>query len=798
VGYELYSQVVHPRLPFEEGERIVVLELLDNRDVFGEPRLSRDFAVWRDALGSIEDLGAAATASADLVTGAGRGEPIAAAAMTASAFRVTRVPPLMGRTLVDADESPGAPLVAVLGYEVWQRRFGPDPDVLGRAVSVAGIEHTIVGVMPPGFGFPVNQQLWTPLRIDSALEPLQGPPLYVFGRLAQGTTIDMAHAELDRYVARAASEHPEAYEHLQGSVRPYTEAFSFLNALADGDGVEYWNVFTGLLLLLICGNVALLMLARAASRDGEIVVRTALGASRQRIVSQLFFEALVLGTVAGLVGIGAAGVGLERLHAVLTEQMPAFWYSDSLSSGSLVYAGMLTLLAAILTGVVPGLRVTSGAIDRRLRRQTLGGGAPRFGGLWTAVIVLQLAATATFPVAAWIVWRDSVRIEHQDLGFASAQYLTFGLGLNVSIVDDDDVREYQKRLAGVGRDLSERLEAEPSVGGTTIARAVPGTHHVRRRIEMDAGGEAPRNRWDESGAGRRVRGGAVAPNFFDVLGVAPTRGRTFNAADADPEAQTVVVNEPFVDEVLGGRNPIGRRLRYLSAEDYRSTVDEWDDAQVGDEPGPWYQIVGVVPYLGMGNGADPDGLAGLYHAVLPEDLLRQAWLVRFGGEGSAAATRIREIAAEVDPDIALFDLQPLDSVKEAEVRGYAYTTWMILGLSGLATLLSLASIYSVTAFTVTRRTREIGVRVALGAKPARVAAATFRRPLIHVALGLALGTWLCVLLGWGLDVRSLWWKPLVGLLGYICVVTAVCLSACIVPMRRALGVDPTVALSADA
>jgi hypothetical protein len=315
---------------------------------------------------------------------------------------------------------------------------------------------------------------------------------------------------------------------------------------------------------------------------------------------------------------------------------------------------------------------------------------------------------------------------------------------------------------------------------------------------MDAGGEAPRNRWDESGAGRRVRGAAVAPNFFDVLGVAPTRGRTLNAADADPEAHTVVVNEPFVDEVLGGRNPIGRRLRYLSAEDFRSTVDEWDDAEIGDEPGPWYQIVGVVPYLGMGNGSDPDGRAGLYHAIMPEDLPRQAWLVRVNGEASALATRIREIAAEVDPDVALFDLQPLDSLKEAEVRGYTYATWLIVGLSGLATLLSLASIYSVTAFTVARRTREIGVRVALGANPARVAAATFRRPLIHVTLGLALGIWLCALLGWGLDVKSLWWKPLLGLLGCIVVMTAVCLSACIVPMRRALGVDPTVALSADA
>ena len=789
--YEFYSQVLHPRLPLDEGERVVALTLFDDRHQGDELRVLRDFAVWRTELSAIQELGAAEWLLSNLVTGDGRGEPIAAVAMTASAFQMTRVPPLMGRTLVAADESPSASLVVVVGYDVWQTRFGADPDVLGRTVLVNEVEHTIVGVMPPGFGFPKNQELWMPLRVNPALEPLQGPQVFVFGRLAPGMTLDMARAELDRYVARAVIEHPEAYEHLHARVLGYAEDAFFIMVEED---VRFLNVFAGLFLVLVCGNVALLMFARAAAREGEIVVRAALGASRWRIVSQFFFEALVLGTAAGLVGVSAVGWGLERFaHAALGGQLPAFWHHTSLSPRTLVYAALLTLFAAVIAGVIPGLKITSGDLDSRLRRQTSGGGGLRLGGVWTAVIVLQIAATVTFPVAGWFLRQDAVHIQQQDLGFASTEYLSFGLYLNPSRSDATEQVPYETRLARTVRTLSERLAAEASVGGVTMTRTVPGTYHVMRRVEMDDGGEAPRNEWDEMGVGRRLRWGLVAPNFFEVLGAAPIQGRTFNAADADPEARTVVVNQPFVDEVLGGRNPIGRRVRYLPSR------DAWDGVELGDEPGPWHRIVGVVPELGMSNGANPHlPRAGLYHAVSPgSQLWRTRILVQVNGDAPAFATRLREIAAEVGPDIAVLDLQPLDAVKEAELRPYVYGMWLIVGISGLAILLSLAGIYSVTSFTVTRRTREIGVRVALGAGPARVAGAIFRRPLMQVAAGLLVGLWLCVLVGWGLDAKGLWGKPLVVLLSYTVVMTAVCLLACVVPLRRALGVEPTEALAAD-
>jgi predicted permease len=793
--YEFYAQVLHPTLPLDEGERVVALDLLDDRSQYPELRVLRDFSVWRSELAGVQELGAANPRLSTLVVGDDRGEPIESAEMTASAFQVARVPPLMGRTLVEADESPRAPSVAVIGYQVWQTRFGADPEVVGRTVAVDGVDRTIVGVMPPGFGFPVNQQLWTPLRVDPALEPLEGPAVFVFGRLAPGVTIDMARAELDRYVAGAVGETPGAYAHLHARVRPYTDGAWHIRIFGDIlPEIVLVNVFAGLFLVLVCGNVALLVFARAAAREGEIVVRAALGASRWRIVSQFFFEALVLGTLAGVVGVSVVGWGLERLvNAVLDGQLPAFWHHTSLSPRTLVYAALLTLLAALIAGAVPGLKITSGDLESRLRRQTSGGGGLRFGGVWTAVIVLQIAATVTFPAVGWSRRQESVHVERQDLGFASTQYLAFRLGFkNVSITSDEDLVQHKARLARAVRALSERLDAEVAVHGVTMTRAVPGTHHATRRVEMDGGGEAPRNEWDEMGVGRRLRGGLVAWNYFEVLGVAPIQGRTFDAADTDPEARTVLVNQPFVDEVLGGRNPIGRELRYLSSD------DGWEGVEPGDEPGPWYRIVGVVPELGMGTGANPEiPRAGLYHAVPPGSLGGRTWLlVNVSGDPPAFAARLREIAAAVDPDIALLDLQPLEAVREAQLRAYTYGVWLIVGVSGVALLLSLAGIYSVTAFTVTRRTREIGLRIALGAGPAQVAGATFRRPLMQVAAGLLVGLGLCALLFRGRDA-FLWGKPLVVLLSYTAVMTAVCSLACVIPMRRALSVEPTEALAAD-
>jgi predicted permease len=807
--YEVYSQILHPRLPIDDGERVVMVELIDDRSRELERRLLHDFAVWRTELSTIEELGAALPSVPNLVTGDGNGDPIPAAATSASTFRIMRVPPLMGRALVAADESRAAADVVVIGYDVWQGRFGGDPDVLGRTAVLGDVEHKVVGVMPPGFRFPREQGLWTPLRVDLALEPLGGPGVFVFGRLTPGATLGRAQSELDAWVGRGRLERPAEYEHLHAAVHPYAEArtWGITGDLSEQLMVMSVNVFAGLFLILVCGNVALLMFARAAAREGEIVVRTALGASRRRIIGQLFAEALVLAVVAGLVGVAAAGHGLDWVFDALSGGgPPAFWHHASLSPRTVVYASALTVFSAVIAGVVPGLKITAGGVDSRLRSVTPGGGGLRFGGVWTAVIVVQVAATVTFPVVGWFVRQDAVRIRAYEPLFASEEYLSARLRLNSSVSpasggEEADSREpvgsrddalRATRFGATVRELEARLEAEPSVAGVTIARTVPGMSSNWRRIEIDDGGQAPRNELDEKGAGRQIRGELVGPDFFDVLEVEAVRGRSFHPEDADPEARTIIVNDPFVDEVLGGRNPIGRRLRYLSSS------DGWDGVTPNDEPGPWYTIVGVVPALGTNKGptlAAPR--ARLFHAVSPESRWASTLLVHVNGDAASFATRLREISAEVEPDLALVSLLPLNLAREQDLRFYAFWVRLIVVVSAIAMLLSLAGIYSVMSFTVARRTREIGVRVALGAGPVRVAGAIFRRPLMQIAAGLLLG--LMIVMGLGMDIaaRELWPRQFAMLLGYATLMTAVCLSACVVPTRRALSVEPSEALGAD-
>ena len=795
--YEGYSQVLHPRLPFAEGERVVMIDLLDDRTQEREMRVLHDFAHWRTSLSTIEQLGAANPLIPSLVTEDGRGEPVRAGAMTASAFRMTGVPPLLGRTLVAADEVPAAPEVVVIGHDVWESRFGADPDVLGRTVVAGNTEYTIVGVMPEGFGFPANEQVWFPLRFDASLPSLQGPSTLVFGRLAPGVSFEQAEAEVSAYVARAALENPEAYDHLHARVMPYAEAFLDIRSFVDRLGVMSVNVFAGLFLLLVCGNVALLMFARAAAREGEIVVRTALGASRRRIVVQLFSEALVLGTLAAVVGVGAARWGLERFVAAFESEVPMmFWYHTWLSPRTFVYAALLTLFAACVAGIVPGLKITSGEVDSRLRRLTAGGGGPRFGGVWTAVIVMQIAATVTFPVLGYFTRRDAVNIEAYEFGVATDEYVSARLRLNPTAygsVSATDSIPYAVRFGAAARALTERLASEPAVAGVTLSRVEPGTYHDWRRIELDAGGETPRTEVDQQGPGRWVVGGVVAPNFFDVMQTEPLQGRTFNTADASPEARTVIVNQPFVERVLGGRYPIGRRLRYVASP------DAWDGVERrGSEPGPWYRIVGVVPELGMHNGASfADRRSGIYHAREPESRRTSTLLVHVPGDARGFTSRLIEIAGEVDPDLALVAPRTLDMVKQDDLRVYRYWLWLITGVSGLAVLLSLAAIYSVMAFTVARRTREIGVRVALGGRPVRVSQAIFRRPVMQVVAGILLGFLISSSLMWGIDSELVRGPPLAVLLGYAGIMTGVCLLACVVPLRRALSVEPSRALATE-
>ena len=786
--FEFSTQLVYPNLPLDEGDRIVGFRHWNVAlSRTGAPSL-HDFDTWRRELRSVEDLGAFRTRERNLITGRGVGEPIPVAEISGSAFRVTRVPPLLGRSLVRGDEDPGSPRVVVIGFGVWQSRFGSDPDIVGRTVRLGRAEATVVGVMPEGYAFPVAQDIWIPLRLNPLdYERAESPPLGMFGRLAPGVDLTEAQAELAGIGLRTAADYPETHEHLRPQVVSYPRTFFDPSGVVAAGVMSTTNLFIAVLLVLMCGNVALLMYARAATREREIVVRNALGATRSRIVGQLFAEALVLGVCAAVIGVSAAGLGLRwGLSVVQAEVLEGrglpFWINDTLSLTTVVYAVGLTLLGAILAGVLPALKVTGSGTLARLQRAGVGGASARFGPVWTTIMVLQISATVVFIAVAAGVRADVERIRGLDSGFEGTKHLSVRLQMDREMTSDGELETaavFAARYQAALDDLEERLTAEQAVLGVTLAERLPRMYHPWRQIEVEGGSMPPP---DERG--HRMGSAAVDTDFFEVLGESVTMGRAFDSGDIDSDYPVVVVNEPFVSRVLGGRNPIGRRLRYVATEEYRDP---------DQDPGAWHEIVGVVPDLGATSGYGP---VGFYHPRKPGEGYPVHMAVHVGGDPAAFGPTLRAAAVDVDPTLRLSNVLTLDQVNQGEIVFYDFWFGLTATLSAVALLLSLTGIYSVMSFIVARRTREIGIRVALGSGRGRIVLAIFRRPVLEVALGVLLGA---TLVG-GIGGTGFGISPglaIAAVSAYASVMFGVCMLACIVPTRRALAIEPTDALRAE-
>ena len=537
-----------------------------------------------------------------------------------------------------------------------------------------------------------------------------------------------------------------------------------------------------MLLVLACANVALLMFARAATRESEIDVRDALGASRGRIIMQLFVEALVLAGLAVAVGLSAARLGLKWFWAMYEAdsggRLP-FWFSDTLTPTTVLYACLLAVLGALIAGVLPGLRVTDGGRQRRLQRATAGGGGFRFGGVWTAVIVAQVAATVAFPSTAFFFHRWVVEGQTRDVGFPAQEYLSARLEMDREAapgVSSDGSGVERPALAGaIYTELERRLAAEPGVVGVTFADRLPGTLHASSWMEVDGQAAPPESPFGYPA----VTVASVDIDFLDVLGAPILSGRRFTAADLESDLGVVIVNQSFVDRVFGGRDPVGRRVRRAGVADRQ-------------QEGPWLEVVGVVRDLGM---VRDDG-AGFYHPVAPADVATMHVAVHVRGDPGSFAPRLRTVAGDVDPTLRLHELLPLDEVGAELWLESQFLSRLLALLSSIALLLSLTAIYSVMAFTVSRRARAIGVRLALGADARGVIMVIFRRPLMQIGLGVLVGGGLVgvlsrVALGGGMTARE------AGLVvAYAALMLAVCLIACIVPTRRALRVDPAEVLRA--
>jgi putative ABC transport system permease protein len=807
--FQIVTQALHPTLPFANADRIVGLRLWHIPSAGVEEQASWDLHRWRPSLKSIQDLGAYRPSEATLITRDGHAELVRGVEISASAFRIAGVRPVLGRALRDEDEADGAPPVIVIGYDVWQARFGGRSDVIDQTVRIGDLHAAVVGVMPQGFGFPVNENAWLPFRVRVAdYGPRQGPMLNLFGRLAPGVSMKAAQAELALLGERASADQPVTHEHIRPQVIPYTKSVFDFSGWQYAAGMSL-NLPVILLIVLVCGNVALLMYARAATRETEIMVRTALGASRARVVVQLFAEALVLGGFAAVVGLAVAQASHRWMLSSLMDELLGpnnipFWVSDRLSVATMLYAGGLTVLAAGIAGVWPALRVTDG-LGARLKAATAGGGGQRFSGVWTAVIVAQIAITLLAPLVTWAIQGDASKITSKRVGVSEREFLTLRLELDQEgTAGGDSSREMarQRFITGYG-DLERRLLAEPRVAGVAFADLLPRMYHPHRLIELDSGGGAPLKRpWPAY----RISASAIGPTYLDVLRAPVLVGRAFNQAEfakglgaptsfrRGTEGGTVLVNQSFVKLILGGRNPIGRRFRYVHWE---GNTEQPDQTKSG-----WFEIVGVVPDMGMSHDTQIDTkVAGAYHPASISAVYPVRMAVRVTGDPATFGGRLRAVAAEADAAFRVEALMPMAQLNDVELKFLSFWFRLLAVITGVALTLSLAGIYSVMAFTVSRRTREIGVRIALGAEPRRVALAILSRPLKQVVAGVILGAALVALLI-GTAASDHLTILMVArqsgkLVVYSLAMLGVCLLACVVPVRRALAVQPTEALRAE-
>jgi predicted permease len=775
---------IYPELPLDEGERVVALEDRDITVNNEERQALHDFFTWREELRTIEDLTAFRTIERNLIVAGETPELVQVAQMTAAGFSLARVPPLHGRTLVPDDEREGALSVLVIGYHVWQNRFNGDPGIVGREARLGGTVHTIVGVMPEGFAFPENHRLWIPLRENPlAYERRSGPAIFIAGRLAPAVTMEMAQAELSAIGERTSAAFPESHEMIRPMVMPYT------HSLTDVQGITVWEVTSGnlmmsLFLIIVTLNVAVLVYARTAARHGEVAVRNALGASRGRIVGQLFIESLVLSLVAAAAGVLLARVGMGMADRIMAAEMDVgtpFWMDYRLRLDTILFAVGLAVLTAVITGVLPALQATGRRLQSHLR--ALGGSAMRLGRIWTGLIVTQVAiAVAALPAVVNTALTE-IRGAMTQRTFAAEQYVTASIAPDFAPAASDAASNATPvPLGNRLTELIRRLEAEPTVAGVTFGASLPGRGNFIRVEGLPVPAEYA--------AGHPVSSVGVHPTFPAVMGARIIRGRALSATDIGVQASSVIVTETFVRRVLGGGDAIGRRIRHVSAEEIAGS------GITG--PVRWYEIVGVMADL-VSNSVAPELVTPtLYYPIGADQVPRAGITVHLRGATPLDfAPRFREIAAEVDPDLRLGTVRSLaDSNRQQQTA--ARLVGLAVGLVLLcALLLSAAGVYAMMSFTVTQRRREIGIRSALGAQPAAVLRSIFARSAVQVAGGVGIGVAMGALadqLGGGdlLDGRGPVLLPSIALL-----MMAVGLLAALGPARRGLRIQPTEALRGE-
>jgi putative ABC transport system permease protein len=765
--FSVVNTVLLRPLPYREPERLVMV--WEDNSKIGYPRdtpAAANYIDWRDQNQVFEGMAATADLSLNL-TGAGEPERFDGKRVSANFFSLLGVEPLHGRAFLPEEDVPGANKVVVLSHGLWQRRFGSDSGVVGRSITLNGEAYTVVGVMPPGFQFMSQDvAMWVPIAFTPQQAANRGNHyLRVVARLKPGVTVERAQAEMSTIAVRLQQQYPEQntdlgvsvvslHEEVVGNIRP--ALLVLLGAV-------------GLVLLIACANVANLLLARAAVRQKEIALRTALGASRMRLVRQFLTESLLLAALGGVVGLLLAVWGMNLLKSFIPENISQV-KAISVDAGVLHFTVGVTLLTGLVFGLAPALQASRFNLNETLKeggRDTAAArGGNRIRGL---LVVAEVAVSLVLLVGAGLLINSFLRLRSVDPGYRTDNLLTMGVVLPPQKYPD------QARRAAFYTDMIRRVEALPGVRSAAVTNWIPLV------MQGDSIGVTVEGQPAPTGKPHIIMTRVVSPRYFSTMGIQLLDGRVFEEGrDRADSPCVVVVAEAVARRYWPGDSALGKRVA-------PGRVEKEDD---------WCQVVGVVKDVKQVDlTAEPRPQMYLTYEqagfFAPRHLV-----VKTEGDPLALAGTVRKTVWEVDRDQPVSNVRTMEDVLSGSIARQRFSTLLLGVFAGLALVLAAVGIYGVMSYSMAQRTREIGIRMALGAQKRDVLKLAVAQGLKLVAVGVVIG------LAGALALTRLMTSLLFGvsatdpatLVTISLILVAVALLASYIPARRAAKVDPLIAL----
>jgi predicted permease len=696
-------------LPFRDEGRLVQLGQIDRINDW-EARFSiPQLADYREHSRAFEQLGAYHYGTRN-VTGPEGAERVVASSVTGNMFSLLGTPPLLGRTFSAGEEGAAAPSIVVLGHGLWQRRYGGDPGIVGRTMTMDGIVHTVVGVMPPEFNFPFGGvKMWVPMTNDPSTDARDHEGSLIVGRLAKGWTLERAREELNLIQGRLAEAHPDVDGVYAGiAVTPLREALNFA-----------WDVlrmtFAALLgamvfvLLIACVNVASLVVARATTRTRDVAVRSAIGATRGRIVRQMLTENLVLACAGGLLGVAIAFLAVRGLNPFLPEDL--FRIGDATIDGTvLCFTAILVLQTPILFGLLPAVSTSRTNLATALKEGSAGAGVGRASmHLRRALIVVEITLAMVLVTSASLMLRSLLEIQKVDLGFDADRLLTIAV-----TPPESDYRAAEDVDAWFDRAITE-LEALPGVRAAGVANPLPLNHENFQGQFARSGYEPPtRENWPTALHGR------ASPGYFETMGISILAGRTFNEGDGPEAPAVVIVSRLLAERYWEGESPLGQTLLYGDPRDpTQATV-------IG--------VVGDLQHAGIDTPIRPH----IYRPFTQRFSRRRFLVVRTEGTPTALARSVRGTLSSIDPNLP-FGIRPMNEIVLENTLQWTMGAGFLALFGTGAILLAALGVFGVMTYSVARRRRELGIRAAIGAQASQLRGLIVGEGLRLATIGIGLG-----------------------------------------------------------